>query len=172
VTAVRVPRPVPRPARRLLCFPWAGAAASVYRSWAAALPPGVELVAAQYPGREDRSREPFATDLEALADEVVEALIDHLADAGEALEDTPLTLFGHSAGASVALATARLLERDAPGAVRGLVVSGRRATPPARSGRSPSWTPPPGTTRCWPRCAPRCRPPAPTPPPAPPPCPS
>lgn len=127
MTAVRVPRPVARPARRLLCFPWAGASASVYRSWAAALPPGVELVAAQYPGREDRAREPFATDLEALADEVVEDLFDHVADVGEAPEDTPLTLFGHSAGASVALATARLLERDAPGAVRGLVVSGRRA---------------------------------------------
>ena len=127
MTALRIPRAVTRPAHRLLCFPWAGASASVYRSWAGALPAGVELLAAQYPGREDRARERFATDLVALADEVVEALFDHLADAGEAPEETPLTLFGHSAGASVALAAARLLERDAPGAVRGLVVSGRRA---------------------------------------------
>ena len=127
MTALRIPRPVTRPSRRLLCFPWAGASASVYRSWAGALPAGVELLAVQYPGREDRARERFATDLVALADEVVEALFDHLADAGEAPEETPLTLFGHSAGASVALAAARLLERDAPGAVRLLVVSGRRA---------------------------------------------
>ncbi|WP_028936978.1 thioesterase II family protein [Pseudonocardia spinosispora] len=120
MSALRTPRPVTRPVRRLVCFPWAGSSASVYRSWATALPAGVELVSVQYPGREDRAREPFATDLEALAGDVVDELVP-------VLDEAPLTLFGHSAGAGVALATARLIEQDFPAAVSTLVVSGRRA---------------------------------------------
>ena len=39
---------------RVFCFPYAGAGASVYRRLARTIPPGVELCAAQLPGREDR----------------------------------------------------------------------------------------------------------------------
>ncbi|GAA5174034.1 pyochelin biosynthesis editing thioesterase PchC [Pseudonocardia eucalypti] len=123
MSALRTRRPVARPAGRLLCFPWAGASASVYRDWAAALPAGVELTAVQYPGREDRGREPFATDLLELAGEVVGEWLDRVADP----TDAPLVLFGHSMGASLALAAARMFQEDAPGALRGLVVSGRVA---------------------------------------------
>ncbi|MZE55068.1 hypothetical protein GTY86_28075, partial [Streptomyces sp. SID5770] len=48
-----------RPRLRLLCFPYAGMGASLYRSWPGLLPEDVEVVAVQPPGREDRARDPL-----------------------------------------------------------------------------------------------------------------
>ncbi len=109
-------RPINRvvaPELTVVCFPHAGGAATFFRPWGPAAPPGMRLVAVQYPGREDRLREPPVTDLDELADLVTAAL--HRAGLGGAL------LFGHSLGAAVAYEVAVRLEPD----VRGLVVSGR-----------------------------------------------
>ena len=38
---------------RLICFPHAGAGAAAYADWARLLPPEIELVAVQLPGRSD-----------------------------------------------------------------------------------------------------------------------
>ncbi|MBU8860441.1 MULTISPECIES: alpha/beta fold hydrolase [unclassified Micromonospora] len=109
------------PATRLVCFPHAGGGASGFRQWAGHLPGGVELLAVQYPGREERIAEPPATDLCRLASEVAHALAR--------LDPAPTVLFGHSLGAAVAFETARRL----PSPVL-LVVSGRQA--PVDPGRS------------------------------------
>lgn len=112
-------RPLPRPAARvsLVCFPHAGGAAAFYTPWARLLPPGVELVAVQYPGRQDRLGEPPAETMDELAGAVTEAL-----RAGR--PDRDLVLFGHSMGAAVAWETALRLEASGPG-LRHVFVSGR-----------------------------------------------
>ncbi|SDL60889.1 thioesterase II family protein [Nonomuraea jiangxiensis] len=107
------------PRLRLVCFPHAGGAASFFKTWGARLPEGVELYGVQYPGRQDRVREPFARTVDELAGPVASAL--------RPLAEVPTALFGHSMGAAVAHETARLLEAEPGGPPAGLVVSGRPA---------------------------------------------
>ncbi|GHC90361.1 thioesterase II family protein [Streptomyces flavofungini] len=90
---------------RLVCFPHAGGPALAFTALSAALPADVELLAVQYPGRQDRRAEPFAEDVTTLAAGVVDALA--------AFDDRPLFLLGHSFGALVAFESARLLEERA-----------------------------------------------------------
>ena len=110
---------------RLICFPHAGGAASHYVPFARALAPDVAAFVVQYPGRQDRRREPFAADLPALADAVTDAL--------GSMGPAPLAFFGHSMGATVAFEVAqRLRDRSLPAPVR-LFASGRRSpTTPRR----------------------------------------
>ncbi|MFD7668382.1 thioesterase II family protein [Streptomyces sp. NPDC059788] len=91
-------RPCPRPhaALRLVCLPHAGGGASVFRGWAEHLPPAVELVAVQLPGRENRVRERPFTSGAALVDAVRDALAREVR--------TPYVLFGHSLGGMLAYA--------------------------------------------------------------------
>jgi pyochelin biosynthetic protein PchC len=112
-------RPLPRPAARvsLVCCPHAGGSAAFYTSWARLLPPHVELVAVQYPGRQDRLTEAAAGSMADLAGAVADAL---RADRPE----RDHVLFGHSMGASVAWETALRLESSGVGP-RHVVVSGR-----------------------------------------------
>jgi pyochelin biosynthetic protein PchC len=90
-------RPVARPRLRLVCLPHAGGTAQFYRQWALRLPPAVEVVAVQYPGRAERAREPFCPDLRTLAASVAAELDT---------DGVPFALFGHSLGAAVAFEVA------------------------------------------------------------------
>jgi pyochelin biosynthetic protein PchC len=87
-------------APQLVCFPHAGGAATVYHGLSAELAGRVQVVAVQYPGRQDRFGEAARTAIEELAEPVAEAL---------AGRDRPPALFGHSMGALVAFEVARLL---------------------------------------------------------------
>ncbi|WP_406097240.1 thioesterase II family protein [Kitasatospora purpeofusca] len=109
--------PSPTATRRLVCFPHAGGSASFYFPVSAALCGPVDLLAVQYPGRQDRREEPGVQDLHRMADDVTEALSGR--------DDLPLTLFGHSMGALVAFEVARRIER-AGGRIDHLFVSGRK----------------------------------------------
>lgn len=109
--------PSPTAGRRLVCFPHAGGSAVFYFPVSAELHGPVDLLAVQYPGRQDRRAERGAEDLHLMADEVAEAL--------GPWDDLPLTLFGHSMGALVAFEVARRIER-AGGRVDHLFVSGRQ----------------------------------------------
>jgi medium-chain acyl-[acyl-carrier-protein] hydrolase len=113
------------PARRLVCFPFAGAGATAYREWPDQLPDDVEVIAVQLPGREDRVREqPFTTS---------EPLVRALGQVLRPYLDLPLALFGHSGGALLAFEVARLLEARS-GAPVALIASGHRAPDlPART---------------------------------------
>lgn len=115
------------PARlRLVCFPHAGGTADFYRDWAAALPPQIELVAAQYPGRRERIAEPPIDEMDRLAAELATALT--------ATTARPYAFFGHSMGAAVAYETLlRLRRAGLPGPTR-LFVSGREAPRHAHGG--------------------------------------
>ncbi|XVS67787.1 thioesterase II family protein [Actinosynnema sp. CA-299493] len=115
---VRRFHPSPRARHRLLCLPHAGGSASFYFPVSRALTPDVEVLAVQYPGRQDRRHEPCVDSVHELADLLVDVVLKWA--------DRPLSLFGHSMGASVAFELAlRLEERGVEPA--GLFASGRRA---------------------------------------------
>ncbi|AND15924.1 thioesterase II family protein [Rathayibacter tritici] len=103
---------------RLICFPHAGGSASSYFEFSRLAGAAVDVVAVQYPGRQDRHHEPPLTSIDGLADAVVSAV--------GPLLDRPVALFGHSMGATVAFEVARRLEATGrrPSV---LFVSGRRA---------------------------------------------
>ncbi|AEF42429.1 thioesterase II family protein [Hoyosella subflava] len=102
----------------LVCFPPAGGAASVYHALSAELMPSVRVLALQLPGRQDRLGDPMIDDITQLATAAATAIGSR--------NGTPVALFGHSMGATVAFETARALE--GAGAELGhLLVSGRIA---------------------------------------------
>ncbi|TLQ47188.1 thioesterase II family protein [Streptomyces marianii] len=108
---------LPAPAR-LVCLPHAGGAASYYTPMSKMLSPGVEVLAIQYPGRQERLSERRRETVAELADEITEVL--------RPLTGQPLYLFGHSLGATVAFEVARRMEADGIELAH-LFVSSRRA---------------------------------------------
>lgn len=127
--------PVPDAAMRLICFPHAGGAASFYAPMSRAAKPEIDLRAVQYPGRQDRRKEPFLTSIDEIADRVAECLTNDADDRG-----TPLGLFGHSMGAMIAFEVAYRLER-AGFPADAVFVSGRRAPSRHRDGEGLSGKP-------------------------------
>jgi len=105
--------------RRLYCFPFAGGAASTYRTWASTLPADVEVVFVQFPGRTPGSRD---APLTRMAD-----LVDVACSAIDVDADLPYALFGHSMGAATAYEVTSRLERAGSHRPDHLFVSGRRS---------------------------------------------
>jgi medium-chain acyl-[acyl-carrier-protein] hydrolase len=116
-------RPVGSPRARVVCFPNAGAAASIYFRWPGLFPSDVEVVAVQPPGRATRHREPVPSSLEPVL-----AALD---EAFSGLWATPTIAFGHSLGATIAWEWTRhrrsLARASGAPAPVGLVVSARQA---------------------------------------------
>jgi len=106
-----------RPA--LLCFPHAGGSASYYFPLSEALRSEVEVLAVQYPGRQDRRRERPIDSVHVLADEILTAAAGYL--------DRPITFFGHSMGAAVAFELAVRMQQRLGRTPRHLFASARRA---------------------------------------------
>ncbi|WTY84195.1 alpha/beta fold hydrolase [Micromonospora sp. NBC_01405] len=115
---VRRFHPAPSGTRRLVCLPHAGGSASFYFPVSRSLSPTVEVLAIQYPGRQDRRQEKCIGDIHELARAVHSVLRPWL--------DEPVAIFGHSMGASIGFELARLIERDG-GSAAHLFASGRRA---------------------------------------------
>ncbi|MFD3973329.1 thioesterase II family protein [Streptomyces cyaneofuscatus] len=114
------------PRLRLVCLPHAGGTSTLFHRWAGLLPDGVEVLATQYPGRQERLGEPCASSMTELADAIADALKPEL--------DAPVAFFGHSLGSAVAYEVARRLE-DHHGVVpERVVVSGRGAPHTERAG--------------------------------------
>jgi medium-chain acyl-[acyl-carrier-protein] hydrolase len=109
-------KPNPKASLRLFCFPYAGANAMVYRSWADKLPSHIEVVAIQLPGRGKRRQERPLTSLSKLVDLL-----------GSAPLKEPFAFFGHSMGALVAFELARLLRRERRALPLHLFISSRSA---------------------------------------------
>lgn len=95
------PRPNPQATLRLICFPYAGGNASVYTPWVELLPPEIELLAIQPPGRQERTHEPLLHSVDEMVAALVPELLPYL--------DRPFAMFGHCIGAMVMYETIRKL---------------------------------------------------------------
>jgi medium-chain acyl-[acyl-carrier-protein] hydrolase len=95
-------RPLPAPRLRLVCFPYAASAASLYRPWVDLLGSTIEVCPVEYPGRGVRMAEPPLRDMKRLCDSLLEPML-------ELQGGVPLALFGHSMGARVAFELAQRL---------------------------------------------------------------
>ncbi len=92
----------------------------IYRSWARTLPPFVEVVGVQYPGRGSRILEQPAKKMEPLADAIVAELIP-------TLREKPFAIFGHSLGATLSFEVcSRLTQQNGPRPLM-FFASGRQA---------------------------------------------
>jgi surfactin synthase thioesterase subunit len=116
-----------QPAARLVCFPHAGGSASFYFPLARSLPADVDVLAVQYPGRQDRRAEEPIEDIGELADRICTALLPWTGP--------PMAFFGHSMGAVVAYEAARRLEQETSIRLSAFFASGRCA-PSRRAGES------------------------------------
>ncbi|MGW3957639.1 thioesterase II family protein [Streptomyces sp. NPDC004752] len=111
----------------LICLPHAGGSAGFYRPWAALMPPEVELIGIQYPGREDRFDDPASAGMGELVTAVADAVLPLL--------DRPYALFGHSMGSAVAWELAHELDRRGAPGPRRFFASGRAAPGTAVTGQ-------------------------------------
>jgi pyochelin biosynthesis protein PchC len=103
----------------LVCVPPAGGAASAYWTWTQWLPPYIDLLLVQPPGREDLDAEPPEWTLDQLRHQFAHALAS--------LPDVPYYVLGHSMGSLVGthIATWLAPARD----LRRLIVSSYRPDP-------------------------------------------
>ncbi|MEU8327935.1 alpha/beta fold hydrolase [Micromonospora sp. NPDC048839] len=106
-------------AAQLICLPHAGGSASFYFPMSRALSPRVDVLAVQYPGRQDRRTDPRIEDIGQLADEITAALRPRLRSS--------MALFGHSMGAILAFEVTCRLEQQHGIIPAHVFVSGRRA---------------------------------------------
>lgn len=108
-----------QPRSRLICFPYAGGAAYVFRGWRSLLDPDVDLLRCELPGRGRRIAEPLVDRIDVVVDELLEALRKSL--------DLPYVLFGHSMGALLAFELCRKIRRVGARSPERLFVSAHRA---------------------------------------------
>jgi pyochelin biosynthesis protein PchC len=106
-------------APQLFCFPHAGGSATYYFQFSRDLAPGIEVLAVQYPGRQDRRHEPLIGAIPELADQVADVLASVVVP--------PFAFFGHSMGAIVAFETALRLRDNLGISPTWFFASGRRA---------------------------------------------
>lgn len=111
--------PAPDSLVSLACFPFAGGSAGYFRPFQALLGPKIEVLAVQYPGRQDRRGTPAIEDISILAEQITDALSPWLA--------RPLAFFGHSMGSVVGFEVARRLAQRGRRLPLVLFASGRRA---------------------------------------------
>jgi medium-chain acyl-[acyl-carrier-protein] hydrolase len=104
--------------RRLFCFPYAGAGAAIFRTWADLLPPDIELCVPVLPGRDARVAEAAIPEMGPLVDSLIGQMAPRLT--------LPYAMFGHSMGAFVAFDLAHEIVRRGVAGPFHLFVSAQR----------------------------------------------
>ncbi len=111
----------------LVCLPFAGGGAGIYRAWKDLPASAPRIVPVQLPGREEQFIDDLYRDVNKAADGLAAHVVELTANKG------PVALFGHSLGAVLAFELARRLELDGHVDLRHLFVSG---SPGPFTGRS------------------------------------
>lgn len=120
-------RPLPGARARLVCLPYAGGAARVFRDWQRLAPDWLEVCPVEYPGHGARMGQVPLDDIDTMVRDVAAEL--------DPLPSLPTVLFGHSMGGLVAYELARwMVESGGPQPVH-LFVS---ASPDPRGERGPA----------------------------------
>jgi medium-chain acyl-[acyl-carrier-protein] hydrolase len=104
---------------RLFCLPHAGAGAAGYRPWVSPLQPGIQVLAVQLPGRENRFHEKLFTSTVDMVPALVAGLRPYL--------DRAYAIFGHSMGGLLAFEFAREVRRLGLREPQHLFISSHRA---------------------------------------------
>ena len=112
---------------RIVCFPHAGGSASYYYALSEALSPELDMLAIQYPGRQDRRAEGCVDNLTELADLTYAAL-------RRSEDGRPTIFFGHSMGSILAFEVARRYQDDTGTPPAWLFASGYPAPSRLRGG--------------------------------------
>jgi acyl transferase domain-containing protein/surfactin synthase thioesterase subunit len=96
-------KPKPNSYLRLFCFhPW-GSSASIFKNWSDELPPHIEVLPIQLPGRQQRLKEKPFTEFVTL--------IQVLGDFIHPYLDKPFAFYGHSMGALIAFELAYVVKQ-------------------------------------------------------------
>lgn len=103
--------------KKLICLPYAGSGAGVYRPWTQLSSDLLTAVPIQLPGREELFGEPFYESLE-------EAVTGTARKVREAVGDQPFSIFGHCIGAILGYEVARHLLATGGPLPEKLLVSG------------------------------------------------
>lgn len=85
---------------KLLCFPYAGGAASVYNRWKLYAGKGIEIVPIELAGRGKRIREPLYQSMGEAVEDLYRTILP-------LVENTPYAFWGHSMGGSIAFELCR-----------------------------------------------------------------
>lgn len=104
---------------QLFCFPYGGGNTTFYQTWAKQLPPGIQIVVCQLPGRTTRFKESAFTAYDPLLKELVAELLKVIKG--------PYAFFGHSMGALLSFEMARSLRRQSAPLPRCFFPSGHKA---------------------------------------------
>jgi surfactin synthase thioesterase subunit len=109
-----------KPGLTLVCFPFAGGGANIYRNWPSFLDNQIEVKAVALPGREARILEQNISNVDDVCDAIVNELVAlHLHE--------PIAFFGHSMGSMLAYEVAARLQENYNWVPKMLIVSGRQA---------------------------------------------
>lgn len=103
---------------RLICFPFSGGGANVYRPWVSRIH-DTEIVALSMPGRENRFAESARDNLDSMIREIAPLAVQ--------LMDKPCVFYGHSMGALIAFELARSLQSNYGKIPLKLIVSAYRS---------------------------------------------
>lgn len=109
-----------RKRKMLFLFPYAGGGASVFRNWQSKFE-DVELICAQYPGRENRMNENPVNDFEKLLTNVYQSILPLISDG------VPYYFFGHSLGTKIVYELTLKLQKQNHQLPKGIIVSAGRA---------------------------------------------
>jgi surfactin synthase thioesterase subunit len=105
---------------RLFCLPFAGGSAiRIYSGWKRQLPPGIEVIPLELPGRGTRISETPVPRADALTADALRQVLPWC--------EEPFALFGHSLGAALAFEMARVLDHQHGRPPAHLLVSGFQA---------------------------------------------